>query len=228
VSLARASNWQHAITSASASTRGVRAPARSPKASRWASLRWTTRPAGSRRAEIRHRPPSTRRASNRPSSVSRCRRPLRRGKRTVSGPTAAANASAAPARSYALQASSTTSNGPRTAPASTVGGERRVTSPKRLSIVKPVSASRAAQSGRTRNVTSRPASSRRPPKYPPVAPAPTTSMRTGHLPPPRLFVRRQRHPAAAPMPRKPPVSSDAPRQLVGPGTESTAGPAGQK
>jgi hypothetical protein len=53
----------------------------------------------------------------------------------------------------------------------------RVTSPAGLVIVSPVAASRSARAGLTRNVTSWPASSSRPPKYPPVAPAPTTRKR---------------------------------------------------
>src|SRR5215467_10893954 len=65
--------------------------------------------------------------------------------------------------------------------ASTVGGDCRVTLPAGLAIVSPVAASRSARAGRTRNVTSRPASSSRPPKYPPVAPAPTTRKRMAQL-----------------------------------------------
>src|SRR5215470_4235355 len=63
------------------------------------------------------------------------------------------------------------------ASACTVGGFFKVTSPFGLLITRPAEASSPARRGRTRNVTSRPASSMRPPKYPPIAPAPTTSVR---------------------------------------------------
>src|SRR5271163_1622579 len=53
----------------------------------------------------------------------------------------------------------------------------KVTSPCGLTICRPLSRSCAARRGRTRKVTSRPAWARRPPKYPPVAPAPTTKRR---------------------------------------------------
>src|SRR5277367_6577885 len=53
----------------------------------------------------------------------------------------------------------------------------KVTSPCGLTIRSPAPRSSAARRGRTKNVTSRPAWARRPPKYPPVAPAPTTSIR---------------------------------------------------
>src|SRR6478735_7817128 len=46
-------------------------------------------------------------------------------------------------------------------------------------MASPVAASFSARAGRTRKVTSRPASRSRPPKYPPVAPAPTTRKRMG-------------------------------------------------
>src|SRR5882672_11186170 len=51
-------------------------------------------------------------------------------------------------------------------------------------MTRPASASSAARRGRTRNVTSRPACSILPPKYPPMAPAPTTRMRIAEF----LFV----------------------------------------
>src|SRR5262249_3929784 len=71
----------------------------------------------------------------------------------------------------------TASNGARSSSARTVAGDRRVMLPAGLVIVSPVAANRSARAGLTRNVTSRPASSSRPPKYPPVAPAPTTRKR---------------------------------------------------
>src|SRR5580704_13458138 len=46
-----------------------------------------------------------------------------------------------------------------------------------LSITSPRSLSAAARAGRTRNVTSALAAARRPPKYPPTAPAPSTRKR---------------------------------------------------
>src|SRR5258708_24770718 len=52
-----------------------------------------------------------------------------------------------------------------------------VASPCGLTICKPPSRSFAARPGLTRNVTSCPARASRPPKYPPVEPAPTTSKR---------------------------------------------------
>src|ERR1700691_3749306 len=55
-----------------------------------------------------------------------------------------------------------------------VGGVASAASPRRLLMTRPVSASWAARFDRTRKVTSRPASSSRPPKYPPMAPAPIT------------------------------------------------------
>src|SRR6201999_1946335 len=61
--------------------------------------------------------------------------------------------------------------------ACTVGGLFKVTSPFGLLITRPAEASSPARFGRTRNVTSRPGSSMGPPKYPPMAPAPTTRMR---------------------------------------------------
>src|SRR6185312_13049157 len=96
--------------------------------------------------------------------------------------TAGANDSIAPARSYALHERITASNGARSSVARTVGGDRSATLPDGLAIVSPASASRSARAGRTRNVTSRPASSSRPPKYPPVAPAPTTRKRMAQAP----------------------------------------------
>src|SRR5215469_12093435 len=54
---------------------------------------------------------------------------------------------------------------------------RTVTSPCGLTILRPSAASWAARRGRTRKVTSRPASAKRPPKYPPVEPAPITRRR---------------------------------------------------
>src|SRR5262249_36239349 len=109
----------------------------------------------------------------RASRLSRWRMPLSRGTTAVSGPTAGATDSIASSRSYALQARITTSNVSRNSGARTVGGEGREASPAGLVRTSPFAASRAARPGRTRNVTSRPASSSRPPKYPPIAPAPT-------------------------------------------------------
>ena len=51
-------------------------------------------------------------------------------------------------------------------------GRRRF--PIGLSMTSPCSLSAAARAGRTRNVASAFASARRPPKYPPTAPAPST------------------------------------------------------
>src|ERR1019366_3211207 len=65
----------------------------------------------------------------------------------------------------------------RRSSASTVGGCGIAASPRRLRISRPEAASSAARRGRTRKVTSCWAWSRRPPKYPPMAPAPTTRMR---------------------------------------------------
>src|SRR3978361_410398 len=56
------------------------------------------------------------------------------------------------------------------------GGFLSVTSPFGLLITRPAAASSEARRGRTRKVMSRPACSILPPKYPPMAPAPT--MRT--------------------------------------------------
>src|SRR3954470_8722179 len=58
----------------------------------------------------------------------------------------------------------------------TTGGFFSVTSPFGLLITRPAAASSEARRGRTRKVMSRPACSILPPKYPPIAPAPT--MRT--------------------------------------------------
>src|SRR5258708_5130456 len=58
----------------------------------------------------------------------------------------------------------------------TTGGFFSVTSPFGLLITRPAAASSKARRGRTRKVMSRPACSILPPKYPPMAPAPT--MRT--------------------------------------------------
>src|SRR4051812_33153250 len=57
------------------------------------------------------------------------------------------------------------------------GGFFSVTSPFGLLITRPAAASSEARRGRTRNVMSRPACSILPPKYPPIAPAPTMRMR---------------------------------------------------
>jgi hypothetical protein len=83
----------------------------------------------------------------------------------------------ASARSNALQLSSTTSNFSVSLSACTVGGFFSVTSPAGLLMTRPALASSDARLGRTRNVTSRPACSSLPPKYPPIAPAPTTRTR---------------------------------------------------
>lgn len=47
----------------------------------------------------------------------------------------------------------------------------------RARVLAAVQAEQSARAGRTRNVASQPPSSIRPPKYPPVAPAPTTRNR---------------------------------------------------
>src|SRR6476620_9879183 len=59
----------------------------------------------------------------------------------------------------------------------TTGGSFSVTSPFGLLITRPAVASSEARRGRTRKVMSRPACSILPPKYPPMAPAPTTRIR---------------------------------------------------
>ena len=103
--------------------------------------------------------------------------PLSSGMIEVCGPTAGANDLIASSRSNALQLNSTTSNFSVSLSACTVGGFFSVTSPFGLLITRPAVASSAARRGRTRKVTSRPACSILPPKYPPIAPAPTTRMR---------------------------------------------------
>src|SRR5271169_697357 len=65
----------------------------------------------------------------------------------------------------------------RSVSAVTVGGADKSISPSLLRITRPVRASSAARRERTRKLTSRPASSSLPPKYPPIAPAPTTRTR---------------------------------------------------
>src|ERR1700693_896078 len=50
-------------------------------------------------------------------------------------------------------------------------------SPLELLTTRPCSARRFCRCGRTRKLTSAPASARRPPKYPPIAPAPSTRIR---------------------------------------------------
>src|SRR5580704_3892883 len=65
----------------------------------------------------------------------------------------------------------------RSVSAVTVGGAEKSISPSRLRITRPVRASSAARRERTRKLTSRLASSSLPPKYPPIAPAPTTRTR---------------------------------------------------
>src|SRR3954453_3242089 len=59
----------------------------------------------------------------------------------------------------------------------TTGGSFSVTSPFGLLITRPAAASSEARRGRTRKVMSRPACSILPPKYPPMAPAPTLRTR---------------------------------------------------
>src|ERR1700720_4320891 len=103
--------------------------------------------------------------------------PLSSGIIAVCAPTAGANDRIASSRSKALQLKSTASNVSLSLSASTVGGFFNVTSPLGLLITRPASASSAARRGRTRKVTSRPAASILPPKYPPMAPAPTTRIR---------------------------------------------------
>src|SRR6266481_5419659 len=110
--------------------------------------------------------------------------PLSSGTIAVCGPTAGAKDLIASSRSNALQLSSTTSNFSLNLSACTVGGFFSVASPIGLLMTRPASASSAARRGRTRNVTSRPACSILPPKYPPMAPAPTTRMRIAEF----LFV----------------------------------------
>src|ERR1700691_990091 len=103
--------------------------------------------------------------------------PLSSGRMAVFGPTAGANDLIASCRSNALQLSSTRSKVLSSVSACTVGGTVSVTSPLGLLMTRPADASSAARRGRTRNVTSRPACSILPPKYPPIAPAPTTRIR---------------------------------------------------
>src|SRR3954469_8260659 len=100
----------------------------------------------------------------------------------VLSPTAGANDLTASSRSYALQLNSTASNLPLTVSAWTTGGFFSVTSPFGLLMTSPAEASSEARRGRTRKVTSRPACSSLPPKYPPMAPAPTTKTRIPELP----------------------------------------------
>src|SRR5947209_15551659 len=71
-------------------------------------------------------------------------------------------------------------------PAWTTGGSFSVTSPFGLLITRPAAASSEARRGRTRKVTSRPPCSILPPKYPPMAPAPT--MRTRISQPPCCWI----------------------------------------
>ena len=92
------------------------------------------------------------------------------------GPTAGATSASAASSAKAFTVSSTASYGPVIWSTVTSDG-RRVTSPCGLRICSPFSRNCAARFGRTRNVTSRPASASRPPKYPPVAPTPTTRIR---------------------------------------------------
>src|SRR6266851_2011441 len=103
--------------------------------------------------------------------------PLSSGMIDVRGPTAGANDLIASSRSNALQLSKTTSNFSLNLSACNAGGSFSVTSPFGLLITRPASASSTARLGRTRKVTSRPACSILPPKYPPIAPAPTTRIR---------------------------------------------------
>src|SRR5271168_1745984 len=103
--------------------------------------------------------------------------PLSSGRMAVFGPTAGANDLTASSRSNALQLSSMRSKVLSSLSACTFGGAVSVTSPLGLLMTSPADASSAARRGRTRNVTSRPACSILPPKYPPIAPAPTTRMR---------------------------------------------------
>ena len=161
--LARASALLPVKAATIASIRGVTRPSRSPNDRVWASFRCRIRPSSSSVAEITHWPPSTARRPKRVSSRSRWRMPFSSGRIAVSGPTAGANNSIAPGRSYALQLSRTRSNGPRKSSASTMGAGRS-TLPRVLRIDSPVRASCPARRWRTRKVTSRPASSRRPPK----------------------------------------------------------------
>src|SRR3954451_1448439 len=71
----------------------------------------------------------------------------------------------------------------------TTGGVFSVTSPFGLLITRPAAASSAARRGRTRKVMSPPACSILPPKYPPMAPAPTMRTRISQFP---LSLDRQR------------------------------------
>src|ERR1700738_4226351 len=170
-----------AKTSDMARTRSDGLPSRSPKLSDCMGLSCTTSRCGLSVAPIAQRPPSTRSRPNLLSSTPRCRMPLSSGMIEVRGPTAGANDWTASSRSKALQLKSTTSNFSVSLSACTVGGFFSVTSPFGLLITRPALASSAARFGRTRKVTSLPASSILPPKYPPMAPAPTTRMRMGEF-----------------------------------------------
>src|SRR5580704_11952830 len=163
--------------SATARTRSVILPSRSPKVSDCIGCSCTTSRLSLSVTAIAQRPPSTRSRPNFPSSTSSCSMPLSSGMIEVSAPTAGAKDLIASSRSNALQLNSTTSNFSFRTSACTVGGFFKMTSPFGLLITRPAEASSAARRGRTRNVMSRPACSILPPKYPPMAPAPTTRTR---------------------------------------------------
>ena len=135
----------------------ARRPARRTQAGA-ASFRCRMRPSASSVVEIAHSRPVRAPAPNRCSSRSTCRIPLSSGRIAVSGPTAGATDSIASSRSYALQLSTITSNGPVQPVGGDAGGAGRSTSPSLLRD-RPARSARAAAArrGRTRNVTSRPA-----------------------------------------------------------------------
>ena len=140
----------------------------------------TTSPAGDSVAKIPHSPPSTRSLPKRSRSTSICAMPFSSG-RTRPPPAfmCGAAASIADWRSYDLQVRITRSNGwPGSAAVSV--RTRSVASPTALLITRPFSASCRARRSRTRNVTSAPDSTSRPPKYPPTPPAPMTRTFTMH------------------------------------------------
>ena len=163
-SLSRASKPALSIAEAMVSIRGEREPSSSPKLSACQSLRWTMAPSASRVAEMAHCPPSTRSAPKRSASRSSaaCRSTAAESPSPGRPPWRMT-----PSRRPGRRLCSSAARG-RTAPStpscSTIGGEGRWKSPRRLRIVNPCFASSAARRGRTRNVTSRPACSRRPPK----------------------------------------------------------------
>ena len=89
--------------------------------------------------------------------------PFSNGSTAVSGPKAGAKEATASSRSNASQLSRTASYGTPSASAWTAATLRTM-SPRGLRTTKPSAWSCAARRGRTRNVTSSPASAMRPPK----------------------------------------------------------------